>query len=37
VGPGDLSATARVRILVEMMGRTVPMDIDPWHLRAAAS
>jgi transcription antitermination factor NusG len=33
----DLNASARVRILVEMMGRTVPMDIAGWHLRAAAS
>ena len=33
----ELHASARVRILVDMMGRTVPMDIDPADLRPLAT
>ena len=33
----DLGAPSRVRILVEMMGHTVPMHIDPMRLRSFPS
>ena len=33
----DLHPSARVRILVEIMGRSVPMDLDPTDLRSLAT